>query len=280
MTGPRPPRPGRPDPGDPVGPAPGPRPGPGPGPFRPPIPWTPFGPGDTAAPDTPGILARVAKTRTALEAAQVKLTRLRHGPGPDGTDPRVRPVSRADGLWPFLVIRSYLGDVGARPIDTPSAPEIGHGEFGSPDIVVTTIDPTDKQVLGRDGVAALHSQNRIRKVMNYDTTYTIWVHVWNLGLAPAHGVRVRAWGFANAPDGSFTNSPPKVFLGGTEIDLGDRTSEDAHLLVRTGTWLVPAALGPRWGGGIQVVAESMSDVMEPANPLVDRHAAFIAIPFM
>ena len=28
--------------------------------------------------------------------------------------------------------------------------------------------------------------------------YDVWVHVWNLGLAPAYGVRVRAWARASA----------------------------------------------------------------------------------
>ena len=71
-----------------------PRPGPGPDPARSRAdpaahPWTPFGPGDTTAtPDPTTSQARAAKTRAVLEKAQVELTRMRHGPGPDNTPPR------------------------------------------------------------------------------------------------------------------------------------------------------------------------------------------------
>src|SRR5207253_11361133 len=106
-----------------------------------PVPWTPFGPCDNAAPDVTRILARAARTRAALEKAQVELTGQRHGPGPDGTPPRVRDVSRADALWPFLLVRTFPGDAGARPINVDLTPFGTNWKFSganSPDILLAT----------------------------------------------------------------------------------------------------------------------------------------------
>ena len=72
----------------------------------------------TATPDSNDSRRRAAKTRAVFEVAQVELTGMRYGPGPDGT-PTVVEMTRADGLWPFLVIRTYPGDDGARPIQRP-----------------------------------------------------------------------------------------------------------------------------------------------------------------
>src|SRR3954466_5716917 len=92
---------------------PGDRLGPGPGRLPRPIPWTPFGPGDNTPTPEPGdVEARRAKTRAVLEKAQLELTRMRHGPGPDNTPPRVVETTRADGLWPFLLLRYAPGDAG------------------------------------------------------------------------------------------------------------------------------------------------------------------------
>ena len=51
-----------------------------------------------------------------LGQAQVELTRMRHGPGRDNTPPEVVETTRADGLWPFLLLRTIAGDYGARPM--------------------------------------------------------------------------------------------------------------------------------------------------------------------
>jgi hypothetical protein len=231
------------------------------GPIRP-VPWTPFGPGDQATPDVQGILDQAAKTRASLDEARVKLTRMRHGPGPDGTPPVVADVSRADGLWPFLLIRSMPGDIGARPLPDADAQAISNGASSSPDIILTTPGPVNEPaVLGRDGIAGLDGRHAY--VMEFGQSFDIWVHVWNLGRAPAHGVRVRAWLF-----------PTGGFLGGRQLDLGDRTSTESHRVVKVGTYVAGAA-GEGTMGQILATAECMSDVSNGNRDAGrDRHSAY------
>ena len=74
----------------------------------------PFLPTDTSVLNIKRIEQQVAKRRQALLHAQTELTKLRYGPGPDNTPPPIRDVTRADGQWPFLLVRSVVGDTGAR----------------------------------------------------------------------------------------------------------------------------------------------------------------------
>jgi hypothetical protein len=63
-------------------------------------------------------------------------------------------------------------------------------------------------------------------------TYTVVVHVWNLGRFPAWGVAVRAWWvepgfFSGTPDPRYTAH----YIGGAFTELGDRDQGRAHRLV-------------------------------------------------
>lgn len=266
MVDPRKPRPGLGPIGDPI-----------PGPVRPPrppfgpAPWTPFGPGDNATPDVKSIVGQAARTRAALEKAQVELTRLRHGPGPDGTPPQVRDVSRADGLWPFLLIRTFPGDAGARPIDVDWTPFGANWKFqtvNSPDILLATAGPPNEpSVIGRTEFLAMAAADRFIADANMvaGVDFDLWVHVWNLGRGPATGVRVRTW--AQQP----TDPAPGQYLGGASLNLGDRTSENAHRLVKVGKWNQMVEFITLWA-----TVECMTDVSggsTDAGRLQDRHTA-------
>jgi len=156
------------------------------------------------------------------------------------------------------------GDIGARPL-AQSAPT-----NSSPDIIVTNADPQfEPTVLGRDEFLAI--KNRIVPSVLTDTPYDVWVHVWNLGRAPAYGVRVRAWVSWQADPAS------GLFLGGRRLDLGDRTSESSHRVVKIGQWF-PDGSGRDL---VRATAEGISDVASGSSVsggIQDRHTAFRHVP--
>jgi hypothetical protein len=132
-----------------------------------------------------------------------------------------KPRRRADEILPYLLVRAIPGDRGSRPLWPPVAcwnsPDIllmqgGSGPF---DPAVAVVSPTVEE------------------------TYRVFVHVWNLGPAPAYGARVRVWWvepgfFGGTGDPRYTPH----FIGGRYLDLGDRTSGNAHRLVEVGRWTV------------------------------------------
>lgn len=248
---------------DPRLPRPGPGPiRPGPGPIRRPIPWTPFGPGDTTAtPDPTEVDARAAKTRAALQKAQLELTRMRHGPGPDNTPPKVVETTRADGLWPFLLIRYDAGDTGARPLDPGIIADMDGGDFWSPDILTTRGYTGTSVIVDREGFPELKKWDSHGGV-TWGLEYDIWAHVWNLGQGPATGVRVRA--FLTEVD---------VCLGTAHVDLGDRLSDTCHRVVKIASY-VPGTSGEGTVAPLVVVAECLTDVAsgDRSNGM-DRHCA-------
>jgi hypothetical protein len=251
-----------------------------PWPRRPdPGPWTPFGPTDLTQLDARKVQAGAEKLKVRIEEARLKLEEYRRGPAPpapphfpgapdvlpDQAPPRAPyPVNRADALVPFLLIRSYVGDVGARPL----APD--HWNNVSPDVIITqpmaAPAPPEPPVRGRDEAQDPAFVARILPLLPIDTIVDVWIHVWNLGRAPAFGVRVRAWAF-----GTGNNDPFSGFLGGRRIDLGARDSETSHVLVRVGQWPTPNG----WMGGVVANAECITDVSTGSVPhdLGDRHFA-------
>jgi hypothetical protein len=160
--------------------------------------------------------------------------------------------SRQDGLWPYLLIRAFPGDTGVRQ------PPVGYF-WESPDIRVYEGD--------------VHDPSAATPVLNPTTgiDHTIFVHVWNLGRLPALGTKVRAW-WAN-PSFSFSpNSPePPHFIGGTIVNLGDRSAPDCHQLVRIeGLWRPVVE-----NGGHECLLAVAAHVMDPGGAdfwaSTDRH---------
>ncbi len=207
-----------------------------------------FGPDDNSTLDNKEqIIDTAHKLRDDLLGQYTKLEKMRYG--------NVRehvPVPRAEGLWPFLLIRSVAGDIGARPM--PLDPHLD-----SPDIILTAPNPSyTLTVVGRDEIAAFLQNNQIvPRYAGPRPNATVWVHVWNLGRAPAHGVRVRAWCHNR-------------FIGGRQIDLGDRTSATSHLIVKVGS-LGPGIIVPPVT--IHATAECLSDAAFVRDPSRDRHTA-------
>lgn len=212
-----------------------------------------FGPDDNATLDNKQeIVDKAHKVKDALLEQYKELEKMRYG------DVREHvPVSRADGLWPFLLIRSFPGDIGARPMQIPT-------HLDSPDIILTVDNPNyAPTVVGRDEIGGFIQNNKIiPRFAGPRPDAIVWVHVWNLGRAPAHGVRVRAWCFSS-------------FIGGRQIDLGDRTSPTSHLIVKVGS-LDPGLILPPVI--IHATAECMSDVAGSVrDPSQDRHSARVTL---
>jgi hypothetical protein len=253
-------------------------------PSRPPFPRpplrirTPFSPGDQSTLDDAEKLKirnEAQNLKAKLEAELAALEKLRQGEGrPPASSGDVEPpkpvrVTRADSLLPFLLIRSFVGDIGARPVSPTLT-------GSSPDIIVARPNTGltyPKNILGRDDMADFRSQNTII-VTKFDTSmranpsFDIWVHVWNLGRAPAHGVRVlgRVLG-SNPPAGPGVT---ETFVGGRELDLGDRTSSTSHLMVKVGTWCVASYDSIV---EIQATAECILDAAANRDGSKDRHSA-------
>lgn len=216
-----------------------------------------FGPDDQSTLDNQkakAISDKAEELKDKLSSQYKDLKKIRYGAAHENVT-----LSRADGLWPFLLIRSFPGDVGARPI-IRRYPDILNPS--SPDILLASGNPQFQlTVVGRDDMAEFLSQMPIIKVLTMPVRVAVWVHVWNLGRAPAYGVRVRAW-----------YSLPEVnFIGGREVDLGDRTSSTSHLLVKVGSFVIPGALNSL---SVNATAECMSDVAGADRfPGNDRHTA-------
>ena len=182
---------------------------------------------------------------------------------PDKPDPdRIKQVtawlhdrrhpSRQDGLWPYLLIRAQPGDTGVR------RPPVSYF-WESPDIRVYEGDVHDPN----SATPVLHPTPGV--------PHSVFVHVWNLGRLPALGVTVRAW-WAN-PSFSFDASSPEPphYIGGTRVNLGDRSSADCHQLVRIeGLWTPVVE-----NGGHECLLAVASHVMDPASggfaASTDRH---------
>ena len=136
-----------------------------------------------------------------------------------------KPRDRTQTLFPYLLIRAVPGDRGARPLWEPTVC------WESCDIHLMPVgQPFD------------FTQTILKPVVG--STYTVFVHVWNLGRTAAYGARLRVWwiepGFFNGtPDPRYQPH----FIGGSYFDLGDRDSGESHRLIEVNApWTVTGNL--------------------------------------
>lgn len=235
----------------------------------PPPPVSPFGPGDDSVLDTAKIQQQATATRTALRGVQDNLLRRRYG----NSEPR--EFTRMDGPWPFLLIRTYPGDVGSRPVQAADVPPTYSGMKKSPDIIVTQAGPAEPRIIDdRAGLSAL-KERELTADLGPGRAYDVWVHVWNLGRNQVSGVRVRV----RLDHIVFKNVRAGGFLGGTTLDLGDRLSEQAHRAVKVATFQ-PPFLGISIAYTMLLIATA-NCVSDPASgdlsPGADRHSAHHAL---
>jgi len=217
----------------------------------------PFSADDHVIPDIPKIRGDAAAIKTTLQDARDKIAAKRHQgvvEGPVEPKPEIG-FSRAQGLWPFLLIRSFPGDFGARPAQVP---DMNH----SPDIfLIHSNSENAPTVVTREGMPELQRRKTI--IVWQDWKFDVLVHVWNLGRTTANGVRIRVW--VRDPAGGIE------FIGGHQLDLGDRASTNSHLAVKVGTWTANSITGIAQQREIIATAECIVDVATGATQ--DRHTA-------
>lgn len=129
--------------------------------------------------------------------------------------------TRQDGLWPYLLIRAYLGDHGVRPVPWPPTPF-----WESPDIFVVEGDVPS---------LAGHTPTLNPRA---GVPHTVFVHVWNIGTLTSLGTTLSVF-WAN-PTFSFDDPvhPPHP-IGVAFVDLPDRLDPRCHKVVRIPQLWIP-----------------------------------------
>jgi hypothetical protein len=125
---------------------------------------------------------------------------------------------RAQRFYPYLLVRSLVGDRGDRPINVPF--------WESPDIWTAPGAPAASPAIPANpgGVVTAGEPN------------TVYAHVWNLGRAPIMGVKVEYYWF-NPTLG--INAAHANLIGVARVDLGPRNSTGCHRLVKCPKAWVP-----------------------------------------
>lgn len=161
--------------------------------------------------------------------------------------------SRKDEYLPYLVIRAFGGDHGARAISVPSweSPDI----FIAPNLAAEDAPPAPTT---RGGLAQAGVPN------------TLWAHVWNLGRAPVYNARVEFY-WCDPTVG--ISSDATNLIGVAHVDLGDCNSGQAHTIVKC-----PASWWPTFlnGGHECLIVRCFEPLTDPLgyNPFAswdDRH---------
>jgi hypothetical protein len=166
---------------------------------------------------------------------------------------RQKDRGRADSFYPYLLIRSVLGDRGDRPINVPF--------WESPDIWTAQGDPATTPAVPSDpgGVVTAGKPN------------TVYAHVWNLGFAPLAGIRVEFYWFnpSTGIDGSHAN-----LIGMARCELAGRGMPGSHKLVKCPKPWMPVMQN----GGHECLVVRASGIGDPIGgnewqPWQNRHVA-------
>ena len=210
---------------------------------------TPKGPGWDNAPGTgkphdPNSIAtdaekeRINKLKEELPGLLRKMQDKNHG--------------RANQFYPYILIRSIVGDRGNRPINVPF--------WESPDIWTAAGDPSATPAIPPDHGGSLTAGQ----------PHTVYAHVWKLGRAPIAGVKVEFYWFD--PSFSFDASHAHL-IGMTRVDLGPRSSANCHKLVKCPKAWIPQMVN---NGHECLVARASAigdniGATHPWEPWADRH---------
>jgi hypothetical protein len=141
---------------------------------------------------------------------------------------------------PELICRTFVGDTGGRPLDPSDI------FYESPDIWVTAPDGSDIPVAG---------------VVN-----KVHVHVWNLGLAPAYGVRVEVYWCNPAVGVNLASATAIGVAAPITLNGGEHK-------ILTFDW-TPDFVNDGHECLVAQVYDPVSDnLVAPFNPVLDRHVA-------
>lgn len=204
-------------------------------PNRPDYPKPPgWEPGDKPAKNPLDAATGIDDLRGKFNQAVIDI--IRQGGSPKGPD--FGP--RKNEYLPYLLIRADAGDRGGRALTTCfwESPDI----FVSPDMDATTAPPTP---------------TTLGDVAKVGVPNTLWAHVWNLGRAPVYNARVEFYWFN--PSLGF-NQAAAHLIGVTYVDLGDRTSGNAHRIVKCPVSWIPEFVN---GGHECLVVRAFEPLTDP-----------------
>jgi hypothetical protein len=166
---------------------------------------------------------------------------------------RERHRGRAQSFYPYLLVRSVLGDRGDRPFNAPF--------WESADIWTAAGGPNASPAIPPD-----HGGTVTAGVPN-----TLYAHVWNLGFAPLAGVIVEFYWFnpSLAIDGAHAH-----LIGTARCDLAARGMSGSHKLVKCAQPWIPVIEN----GGHECLVVRVHGIGDPlgANewqPWLNRHVA-------
>jgi hypothetical protein len=169
---------------------------------------------------------------------------------------RFNGLGRAQSFYPYLLVRTFAGDRGDRPLHLIDASK-------SPDIWTWGGDPADAPEVPEDASATIAVKG---------AATTVYAHVWNLGRAPIIGVKVEFYWFDLSQDIKDETAKP---IGIARVDLAPRTSTSCHKLVKC-----PQAWVPNFDNeGHQTLIVRVSSIGDyisstyPWEPFGDRHVA-------
>ncbi len=166
---------------------------------------------------------------------------------------RQRDRGRADSCYPYLLVRSVIGDRGDRAINTCF--------WESPDIWTAPGEPT-----AAPAVPPNHGGQ-----VNAGEPCTLYAHVWNLGFAPLAGIFVEFYWLDPSLGISGANAN---LIGVARCELSARGMQGSHKLVKC-----PKAWVPTFeNGGHECLVVRVSGIGDPlgANdwqPWLNRHVA-------
>ena len=166
---------------------------------------------------------------------------------------RQKNRGRADSFYPYLLMRSVLGDRGDRPFNTCF--------WESPDIWTAAGDPSVSPDIPPD-----HGGQVTAAQPN-----TVYAHVWNLGFAPLAGIRVEFYWFnpSLGVDGTHAN-----LIGVARCELAGRGLPGSHKLVKCPKPWIPVVQN----GGHECLVVRVSGIGDPLganewHPWQNRHVA-------
>jgi hypothetical protein len=196
---------------------------------------------------------------------------------------RTRAKPRIEQFLPYLLIRSFAGDMGARPYPPYSSASVPVASpFESPDIWIAAGDPSSTPALPQNGGTVVTSGGLA----------TVYAHVWNLGRAPVIGATVQfhhaknygLWAIPLVPTvgNQFAFSETDLQLIGM-AKVAPRSSFECHKLVKCPTaWSLPVFSGTQLliYGMLVVRMSGIGDPLgdDPFSPNINRHVAMRQVP--
>lgn len=202
-------------------------------------------PKETLRPPRNPIFDRAPKPHTPIDPAQIDKLRKE-------LPALIRKLEggRGQRFYPYLLVRSFPGDGGARPIPP--------GQTHSCDIWVAQGEPANAPAIPPVQWDPDTDQPR---------PHTMYAHVWNIGHAPVVGAKVEFF-VENITEGA-----ARKFIDAVRVDLASRLAPSAcHKLVKCPS---PFIVTMNWQA-LYIRVSGIGDNLNDPNsfdPVTDRHVA-------